>query len=74
MTTESEGYETAVFRWTNRNGYSYTIEEEDDGIYLVCYEEDGEEPKRSFTFNDLDADGLISMFQSFVQYCRGHRE
>ena len=67
----SEGFMGATFTWRNHHGYEYRITEPDEGCFVIQYFEDNDEkPKSEFSFNDIDADGVIGAMQKAVAFYR----
>ena len=68
---EEEGYMTAEFRWRNHNGYEYRIVEYDAECWEIRYYEEGtEKAKVCLPFNDINADGLITVMRKAVDFRR----
>ena len=65
------GYKTAIFGWTSRDGYGYTVRETNEGYFTLHYQGDDKEENPMFDFNEADADGIIEAMQDAVKF---HRE
>ena len=74
--SKGEGYASAKFSWHSYAGYFYEVVPYDNGVWEVNYYDSHEQdkPTDSFTFNDLDADGVLEMLKSAVDFYREHKD